>query len=74
MAVKAADKIRGQSIGMEGFLKRNPQVKNDIYKSSMHLAIGIDWNTLDYELPCSEYFDCTSLYEILTHYSDIIGK
>ncbi len=62
------------SIGMDGFLKNNPQVKNDIYKSSMHLTEGMDWTMLDYELPNSSYRDCKSLYQILTHYKEIIGN
>lgn len=60
------------SIGIEGFLKNNPQVKNDIYKSSMHLTEGIDWTALDDELPVSKYCDCKSLYQILTHYTEIV--
>ncbi|MCI9405284.1 MAG: hypothetical protein HFJ22_07700 [Clostridia bacterium] len=61
------------SIGIKGFLKNNPQVKNDIYKSSMHLTEGIDWTVLDEELPVSKYCDCKSLYQILTHYTEIVG-
>lgn len=61
------------SIGMDGFLKNNPQVKNDIYKSSMHLTEGIDWTMLYYELPNSAYKDSKSLYQILTHNKEIIG-
>lgn len=60
------------SIGIEGFLKNNPQVKNDIYKSSMHLTEGIDWTALDEELSVSKYCDCKSLYQILTHYTEIV--
>ncbi len=62
------------SIGMDGFLLNNPQVKNDIFKSSMHLTEGIDWTTLDEELPNSAYGDSKSLYQILTHYKEIIGN
>ena len=62
------------SIGMDGFLKNNPQVKNDIYKSSMHLTEGIDWTMLDYKLPASVYRDCKSLYQILTHCTEIVGE
>lgn len=61
------------SIGMDGFLKNNPHVKNDIYKSSMHLTEGIDWTMLDEELRISRYHDCKSLYQILTHYKEIVG-
>ncbi len=60
------------SIGIEGFLKNNPQVKNDIYKSSMHLTEGVDWTALDEELSVSKYCDCKSLYQILTHYTEIV--
>ena len=72
--VKKADKFAGASIGMDGFLQRYPQVRKDIYKSSMHLTSGIDWTTLAYELPASPYRDCKSLYQILTHCDEIIGK
>lgn len=60
------------SIGMDGFLKNNPQVKNDIYKSSMHLTEGINWTSLDEELPTSAYCDCKSLYQVLMHYNEIV--
>ena len=72
--VKAADEMRGQSIGIDGFLERNPHIKNDIYKSSMHLTNSVDWTALDYELHYSEYRDSTSLYQILTHYNEITGR
>ena len=72
--VKSADKMAGVSIGIDGFLKQYPQVRNDIYKSSMHLTSGIDWTTLADELPTSPYYDCKSLYQILTHYDEIIGE
>lgn len=61
------------SIGIEGFLKHNPQVKNDIFKSSMHLTEGVDWTTLNEKLSVSKYCDCKSLYQILTHYKEIVG-
>lgn len=62
------------SIGMDGFLKNHPQVKNDIYKSSMHLTEGIDWTMLSDDLPNSAYRDCKSLYQILMHHREIIGE
>lgn len=71
--VNAIQPVGLSSIGMDGFLKNNPQVKNDIYKSSMHLTEGIDWTMLDYELPNSAYKNCKSLYQILTHHREIIG-
>lgn len=62
------------SIGIGGFLKNNPQVTNDIYKSSLHLTKGINWTALDERLNTSKYFDCKSLHEILTHYKEIVGE
>ena len=60
-------------LDMDGFLHRQPQVKNDIYKSSMHLTEDINWSLLNDRLPQSVYRDSTSLYQILSHSSDIIG-
>ena len=70
--VKKADIMAGASIGMDGFLKKHPQVRNDLYKPSMHLASGIDWTTLADKLPYSPYRECKSLYQILTHYKEIV--
>ena len=62
------------SIGMDGFLNNHPQIRNDIYKSSMHLTEGVDWTMLDDALYTSPYADCKSLYQILTHYKEIVGE
>ena len=70
--VRAADQYAAASIGMDGFLKRFPRVKNDIYKSSVHLTVGVDWTILADELPYSSYRDSTSLYQILSHYKEIV--
>ena len=70
--VKDADPMHGGSIGMEGFLARRPQVKNDIYKNNIHLTQEVDWKMLAEALPYSEYKDCTSLYKILTNKDEII--
>ena len=61
------------SIGIEAFLRNHPHVKNDIYRSSLYLTEGVDWTSLDEMLPTSPYFDCTSLYKILTHQREIYG-
>ena len=61
-------------LDMDGFLRRQPQVKNDIYKSSMHLTEGVNWSLLNDRLPQSVYRDSTSLYQILIHYNDIVGS
>ena len=60
------------SIGIDGFLKNNPHVENDIYKSSIHLTKGVDWTMLDCELPKSAYRDCKSLHQILMHREEIV--
>ncbi|MBE6529023.1 MAG: hypothetical protein E7680_00245 [Ruminococcaceae bacterium] len=61
-------------LDMDGFLIRQPQVKNDIYRSSMHLTEGVNWSLLNDRLPQSVYRDSTSLYQILIHYRDIVGS
>ena len=61
-------------LDMDGFLRRQPQVRNDIYRSSMHLTEGINWSLLNDRLPQSVYRDSTSLYQILIHYRDIVGS
>lgn len=60
-------------LDMDGFLGRHPDVRNDIYKSSMYLTTDVDWNKLDYLLVHSTYKDCKSLYQILTHYKESVG-
>ena len=61
-------------LDMDGFLIRQPQVRNDIYRSSMHLTEGVNWSLLNDRLPQSVYRDSTSLYQILIHYRDIVGS
>ena len=65
---------RVQPLDMDGFLLRQPQVKNDIYRSSMHLTEGVNWSLLNDRLPQSVYRDSTSLYQILIHSDEIIGS
>lgn len=72
-AVDAQNNLGMPSIGMDGFLKNNPQVKNDIFNSSLHLTNKMDWDYLNEKLPHSAYRDCKSLYQILTHYKEIMG-
>ena len=57
----------------DGFLKRNPQIKNNIYPLSMRLTDGIDWTKLANKLPYSAYRDSTNLYQIVAHYKEIVG-
>ena len=71
--VKAADIHAPATIGIDGFLRKYPQIKNDIYKSSVHLTVGVDWTTLEDMLPYSRYSECKSLYQVLTHYKEIVG-
>ena len=61
-------------LDMDGFLLRQSQVKNDIYRSSMHLTESVNWSILNDRLPQSVYRNCQSLYQILIHYSDIVGS
>lgn len=59
-------------LGMKDFLERYPQVKQDIYQSSMYLTEGVDWTSLAQRLYASKYGDCKSLYQILLHYKEIM--
>lgn len=70
--VNATQPFGLKSIGMDGFLRNNPQVRNDVYKNSMRLAEGINWSYLDEMQPTSAYSNCKSLYQILTNYNEII--
>ena len=68
-----AVEIPREQFDMDGFLKCNPQIKNNIYPLSMRLTSGIDWTKLANKLPYSAYQDSTNLYQILTHYKEIVG-
>ena len=59
-------------LNFDEFLRRNPQITNDIYKTSQHLTERVDWSMLDYCLPISKYQNCTSLYKILSNYDEIL--
>ena len=75
VTAEQVNKLSSTSYGhldMDGFMRRHPQVKHDIYKSSLHLTEGVDWWALDNLLSMSEYKDCKSLYQILTHYKEIV--
>ena len=70
--VSAANEITRERLDMDGFLKRNPQIKNIIYPLSMRLTDGIDWTKLADKLPYSAYRDSTNLYQIVAHYKEIV--
>ena len=61
-------------LDMDGFLHLHPQIKNDIYRSSMHLTQDVNWSQLNDRLPHSLYRDCQSLYQILIHSGEIIAS
>ena len=68
-----AVEIPREQFDMDGFLKCNPQIKNNIYPLSMRLTDGIDWSKLADKLPYSAYRDSTNLYQIVAHYKEIVG-
>lgn len=72
--VKVASDIPREQLDMDSFLKRNPQIKNNIYPLSMRLTDGIDWTKLANKLPYSAYRDSTNLYQIVAHYKEIVGN
>ena len=63
-----------ERLDMDGFLKRNPQIKNNIYPLSMRLTDGVDWTKLADRLPYSVYRNSTNLYQIVAHYKEIVGS
>ena len=71
--VSVANNIPRDHLDMDGFLKRNPQIKNNIYPLSMRLTDGIDWTKLANKLPYSAYRDSTNLYQVVAHYKEIVG-
>ena len=68
-----AVEIPREQLDMDGFLKRNPQIKNNIYPLSMRLTSVIDWTKLANKLPNYVYRDSTNLYQIVAHYKEIVG-
>ena len=72
--VSVSNEIQHKRLDMDGFLKRNPQVKNNIYPLSMRLTDGVDWLKLADRLPYSVYRDSTNLYQIVAHYKEIVGN
>ena len=69
-----AVEIPREQLDMDGFLKRNPQIKNNIYPLSMRLTSVIDWTKLANKLPNYVYRDSTNLYQIVAHYKEIVGS
>ena len=56
---------KNQYVSFDDFMAENPQIKNDLYASRMHLLDGVNWMKLDCGLEKSDYKDCDSLYRIL---------
>ena len=71
--IKVVDEKPCEQLDMDAFLKRNPQIKNNIYHLSMRLTDGIDWTKLANKLPYSAYRDSTNLYQIVAHYKERVG-
>ena len=62
------------TMDFDEFMRRNPQLQNDLYGKGKNLAEGIDWDFLDYCLKDNEkYKNCTSLYKVLYNYKEIIS-
>ena len=70
---KATEK-KNQYVSFDDFMAENPQIKNDLYASRMHLLDGVNWMKLDCGLEKSEYKDCDSLYRILMHKEEIMNN
>lgn len=70
---KATEK-KNQYVSFDDFMAENPQIKNDLYASRMHLLDGVNWMKLDCGLEKSDYKDCDSLYRILMHKEEIMNN
>lgn len=70
---KATEK-KNQYVSFDDFMSENPQIKNDLYASRMHLLDGVNWMKLDCGLEKSDYKDCDSLYRILMHKEEIMNN
>lgn len=70
---KATEK-KNQYVSFDDFMAENPQIKNDLYASRMHLLDGVNWMKLDCGLEKSDYKDYDSLYRILMHKEEIMNN
>lgn len=70
---KATEK-KNQYVSFDDFMAENPQIKNDLHASRMHLLDGVNWMKLDCGLEKSDYKDCDSLYRILMHKEEIMNN
>ena len=70
---KATEK-KNQYVSFDDFMAENPQIKNDLYASRMHLLDEVNWMKLDCGLEKSDYKDCDSLYRILMHKEEIMNN
>ena len=60
-------------VTFDEFMSLHPNIQNDIFASHKNLLDGVDWGFLDLGLQnCPQYRDCTSLYQLLAHYKEII--
>ena len=57
----------------ENFMRNNPHVRDDLFGNGRRLTENVDWKLLDECLRANQVFkDSTSLYQILTHYLEIL--
>ena len=57
----------------EEFMRLYPNIKNDLYASRRYLLNNVDWAYLDLGMDKHpEYKECNSLYQLLTHYKEIV--
>ena len=61
------------ALSFEEFIRLHPNIKNDLYASQQYRLNGIDWALLDVGMNRHpEYKGCNSLYQLLTHYKEIV--
>ncbi len=62
-------------VSFDEFMSMHPNVQNDLYASRQHLLNGVDWAWLDVGMDRQpQWKRCNSLYQLLTHYKEIVKE
>ncbi len=60
-------------VSFEEFMRLHPNIENDLFASRQYLLKNVDWAYLDLGMDKHpEYKKCNSLFQLLTHYKEII--
>lgn len=60
-------------VTFEEFMRLHPNIENDLFASKQYLLKNVDWAYLDLGMDKHpEYKKCNSLFQLLTHYKEIV--